>query len=72
MALTSEDEFWILVSLLSFKRHFDRAERFIVNADFPPQWAFKRPDQNDPVRAEDMKTVDTVIAAAGEANYKLR
>lgn len=61
IALTSEDEFWILVSLLSFKRHFDRAERFIVNADFPPKWRFKKPDRNDPIQAEDMKTVDAVI-----------
>lgn len=61
IALTSEDEFWVLVSLMSFKRHFSRQERFIVNADFPPEWHFKKPDRNDPVQAEDMKTVDTVI-----------
>lgn len=61
IAFTSEDEFWLLVGLLSFKRHFDRAERFIVDADFPPEWAFKKPDQDDPVQAEDMKTVDAVV-----------
>jgi len=63
MALTSEEEFWLLVSLASFRRHFDRAERFIVNADIPPNWPFKKPDRNDAIQAEDMKTVDAVINA---------
>lgn len=68
IAFTSEDEFWALVGLLSFKRHFDRAERFIVNANFPSDLALKKPDRNDPVQAEDMKTVDAVIgrSRAGE------
>ena len=70
MALTTEDEFWILVSLLSFRRHFSRAEQFIVNADFPPEWEFKKPDHNDPVQAEDMKTVDAVVNH-GRAGSKL-
>ena len=61
MALTSGDEFWSLTSLLSFKRHFDQADRFIVNADFPSEWAFNKPDRSHPVQAEDMKTVDAII-----------
>lgn len=61
MALTSENKFWIAVSLLSFKHHFKRAERFIVNMDFPSELPFFKPDRNDPVQAADMKTVDAVI-----------
>lgn len=61
MALTSQNEFWVTVSLLSFKHHFDRAERFVVNMELPPNWSFKAPDRNDPVQAEDMTTIDAVI-----------
>jgi len=64
MALTSEDEFWIAVSLLSFHRHFDRAERFVVNMGIPANWPFKEPDRFDAVQAEDMKVVDAVTGAS--------
>jgi len=65
IALTSEQPFWILVSLASFKAHFDKAERFVVNMDVPPQWRgfFKKPDITDPVQAGDMGVVTTVISA---------
>lgn len=63
MALTSKQEFWILVSLESFRWHFDRAKRFIVNLDIPSGWPFEAPDTNDATQAEDMKTVDAVIKA---------
>lgn len=69
MALNSENEFWVMTSLLSFKRHFNRAERFIVNADFPSEWAFKKPDRSDPVQAEDMKTVDAVTSHSRADKY---
>jgi hypothetical protein len=64
IALTSESEFWVLVSLESFRSHFDRAERFVVNFKVPPSWPFKEPDRNDPTQEKDMKTVDAVIDAA--------
>jgi hypothetical protein len=66
IALTSEEPFWILVSLASFKAHFKRAERFVVNMDVPPQWlsSFKNPDANNPVQAGDM-TVVTAVTSAG-------
>lgn len=64
MALTSEEEFWILVSLASFHRHFNRAERFVVNAEIPQGWPFKKPDEADLIQAEDMKTVEAVMATS--------
>jgi hypothetical protein len=63
MAITSEEPFWIKVSLASFRSHFNRAERIVVNAEIPPNWPFKEPDLNDAIQAEDMKTVDAVINA---------
>jgi hypothetical protein len=67
IALTSEQPFWILVSLVSFKAHFDKAERFVVNIDVPPQWrdSLKKPDITDPVSAGDMGVVTTVISGQG-------
>jgi HNH endonuclease len=61
MALASDVEFWIFVALESFRQHFDRAERFVVNADVPNHWPFKVPDRLDLIQAEDMKTVDAVL-----------
>lgn len=63
MALTSAEPFWISVSLKSFRKHFDRAERYVVNMNIPPDWPFRNPDSADRVQAEDMKTVDAVIRA---------
>jgi hypothetical protein len=64
IALTSEVEFWILVSLESFRRHFDQAELFVVNADIPDGWPFKVPDNSVAVQSDDMKTVEAVIDAS--------
>ncbi len=64
MALTSEERFWVLVSLASFQKHFDRAERYVVNMEIPVDWPFKSPDKSDPRQGKDMGTVDAVIAAS--------
>ena len=64
MALTSDHEFWIAVSLLSFHHQFGRAERFVVNMDIPAGWPFKEPDRSDPVQSEDMKAVDSLTGAS--------
>lgn len=64
MALTSDHEFWIAVSLLSFRHQFDRAERFVVNMDIPANWPFKEPDRSDAAQSEDMKAVDAVTGAS--------
>jgi len=63
MALTSEDQFWIFTSLMSFKRHFKRAQRFVVNMEMPSGWPFLEPDLTDAVQAEDMKAVQAVLDA---------
>lgn len=70
LALTSSDEFWIRVSLESFRQHFDRAERFIVNASIPSDWGIKVPDRQNGIQAEDLKIVDAVTAA-GKRGEKL-
>lgn len=61
MALTTQNDFWILVSLASFKKHFDRAERFVTNMDIPEDWPFKNPDLDDPIQASDMALMARVI-----------
>ena len=71
MALTSKEPFWIFVSLESFRKHFDRAEKFVVNTDIPANWPFKNPDKNDPLQEEDMRTVEAVIGA-GRAGASIR
>jgi hypothetical protein len=60
--LTSEERFWIVVSLVSFKSHFTWSERFVVNMEVPPEWrgSFSNPDLNNPVQAEDIKVVNAV------------
>ena len=65
ITLTSEQPFWVLVSLASFKAHFKKAQRFIVNMDVPPQWrgVFRRPDTSEPVQAADMAIVNAVRSA---------
>ena len=71
IALTSKELFWILVSLASFKAHFKRAQRFVVNMDVPPQWAdsFKTPDAHDPEQASDMKVVSAVTSAGHKGEW---
>ena len=65
LPLTSEQPFWVLVSLASFKAHFKKAQGFIVSMDVPPQWrgVFRRPDTSEPVQAADMAIVNAVRSA---------
>ncbi|KXG87608.1 HNH endonuclease [Agrobacterium bohemicum] len=70
IALTSEEPFWIMVSLESFRHHFDKAERYVVNANISPDWGIGVPDPENTVQAEDMKTVDAVDRK-GRAGEKL-
>lgn len=63
MALVSDERFWVLVALESFRKHFDRAERYVVNMEIPANWPFKIPDKTNPSQKEDMKTVEAVVAA---------
>ena len=68
--LTSEEPFWVVASLNSFRAHFRKAARFIVNAQVPQEWsdAFKMPDRSDPQQQRDLRIFDDVAdkAARGE------
>jgi HNH endonuclease len=68
MALVSEKRFWVLVALESFREHFDRAERYVVNMEIPANWPFKNPDKTDPLQKEDLKTVEAVIRTSRTGN----
>lgn len=65
MALASPEQFWILVSLESFRKHFALAQRFVVNMEIPSNWNdhFTSPDLNNPVQAADMRVMNTIISA---------
>jgi hypothetical protein len=64
LALTSENDFWILVALASFKFHFT-GERYVVNGGLPADWtAFKIPDPSDAVQAADLVIVESLRQAA--------
>jgi hypothetical protein len=73
--LTSQERFWIVVSLASFKAHFTGSERFVVHMEVPLEWrgSFSNPDHNDPVQADDMKVVNAVTSAGqGGKNIRVR
>jgi hypothetical protein len=73
IALTSAEPFWIIAALKSFKSHFRKATRFVVNMEMPPEWlkSFSIPDLNDPVIASDMNIVGQVLEA-GKKSADLR
>jgi hypothetical protein len=68
IVLASEVPFWIVVSLASFKAHFAKAARFVVNMDVPLEWrgSFSNPDSNDLLQAADMEIVTAVTRAGND------
>lgn len=65
IALASDQEYWILAALGSFKQHFKRAQRYVVNAALPPSWTgFGPVDRTNPAQAADLKIFDAITAAA--------
>jgi hypothetical protein len=72
LTLRSDKTFWINVGLASFKAHFKKAQRFVVNMDVPTQWSdsVKGLDANDPVQASDMKVVNAPASAVHGDNRK--
>jgi HNH endonuclease len=38
IARVSEEPFWMNVTFASFKAHFAKAQRFVLNQDVPPEW----------------------------------
>jgi hypothetical protein len=73
LVLTSNEPFWIYVSLASFKAHFKRAQRFVVNMEMPKEWSdsFKGLDANDRIQTNDMKVV-TAVTSAGHNDDWIR
>jgi hypothetical protein len=73
IALGSEEYFWIVVSLASFRAHFTGSERFVVNMEVPLEWrgSLSNPDHSDLVQAEDMKVVNAVTSA-GQTGRDIR
>jgi len=66
MSFTSTNPFWITVAVNSFKAHFRRAKRYLVNSNVPPQWAadFSTPDPTDETTARDLVVVKHVADAS--------
>ncbi len=65
IALASAEEYWVIVALQSFKKHFGRAKRHVVTSGLPPEWtAFAPVDRSDPVQASDLVVVDSINEAA--------
>jgi hypothetical protein len=65
ISLASETKFWIIAALASFKRHFKRAERFVVNMGVPAEWtSFKEADRNDIAQAPDLEVMDMIRQVA--------
>jgi hypothetical protein len=58
----------VVASLNSFRAHFRKAARFIVNAAVPSQWsdAFTEVNRSDPQQQRDLKVVDAVAAKASK------
>lgn len=68
LSFTSEQPFWVVASLNSFRAHFRKASRFIVNAAVPSQWsdAFTEVNRSDPQQQRDLKVVDAVASKASK------
>ena len=72
IALASQTEYWIISALEAFKKHFERAQRYIVNTDVPVKWkSFSEVDRNDPMQAADLQVIDMILAA-GKAGDLVR
>ncbi len=64
LSFTSMEPFWILVTVASFKAHF-QGKRYIVNAELPPEWTgFEKPNSSDPIQVADLAVVETIREAA--------
>ena len=67
LALTSEEPFWIVTTLVSVKSHFKKANRFVVNMEIPEgSTSFSTVDMNDEKQARDMVTVQAIIEAGAK------
>jgi hypothetical protein len=65
IALASENEYWLVSALVSFKNHFKRDARFLVNLTAPPEWsAFQNVDRKHAEQAADLIIFDSITDAA--------
>jgi hypothetical protein len=65
IALASASEYWIVAALASFKKHFKRAQRRVVNMDIPATWtSFESIDRSDPEQQADLAIFDAITDAA--------
>ena len=64
VALTSEDPFWIIATLISVKAHFKKADLIVTNMELPPTARrFVELDRSNPDHVKDLPVVDPVITA---------
>lgn len=65
IALASENEYWLVSALVSFKNHFKRDARFLVNLTAPPEWSsFQNVDRKHAEQAADLIVFDSITNAA--------
>jgi hypothetical protein len=65
IALASENEYWLVSALVSFKNHFKRDARFLVNLNAPPEWTvFQNVDRRNAEQAADLIVFDSITDAA--------
>lgn len=63
--LASNNNYWVIAALASFKKHFERATRYVVTPGMPPQWsAFRTADREDPMQTADLRVMDAIAHAA--------
>jgi HNH endonuclease len=65
IALASENEYWLVSALVSFKNQFKRDARFLVNLTAPPEWsAFQNVDRKHAEQAADLLVFGSITDAA--------
>ena len=65
VGMTSEEPFWVVATLASFRAHFAKVQRFGLKMEIAPAWQnvlLRPPDPNDPVQANDLEVVDWFTA----------
>ena len=69
IALASDKEYWLVSALMSFKNHFKRDARYVVNMTAPTQWsAFRNVDRQDPDQIADLIIFESITDAANAGN----
>lgn len=63
MALSSKEPFWVFIALSSFKAHFGKADRVLVNLEVAQglEKSFTALDRGNAVHDADMKVIDPIL-----------